>query len=119
MTRAGVIALLAVLAISAPAGADTPSMFGFGARAASLARAGVASDDVGAAARENAALASAPGLRVRLGYGYGAPSLQFEVERGWSEGSASAYGCGAEQPGRGAGNARPSDFIRPSGAADR
>jgi hypothetical protein len=78
VSRAALPALLAVLAASAPARADTASMFGFGARAASVARAGVASDDVGAAARENAALASAPGLRVRLGYGYGAPSLTFD-----------------------------------------
>ena len=73
-----VLGVLAILALSAPARADTPGMFGFGARSASLARSGVASDDAGAAARENAALASTLGLRVRLGYGYGAPSLTFD-----------------------------------------
>lgn len=66
------------LLTSSAARADTPSLFGFGARAAGMARAGVANDDAGAAARENPALASTPGLRVRLGYGYGALALQFD-----------------------------------------
>lgn len=67
--RAAILAL-AALSWSAPARADAPSMFGFGARAAGLARSGVASDDAGAAARENPALAATTGLRVRLGYSY-------------------------------------------------
>jgi hypothetical protein len=69
---------LAALLIAANARADAPSMFGFGARAAGLARSGLASDDVGAAARENPALASSPGLRVRLGYGYASMGLTFD-----------------------------------------
>jgi len=76
--RAAVATLLAGLSASPAARADTPSLFGFGARAAGLARAGVASDDAGAAARENAALATTPGLRVRLGYGYGALGLKID-----------------------------------------
>jgi long-subunit fatty acid transport protein len=71
-------ALLAALAVSLPALADAPSLFGFGARAAGVARAGVALDDPGAAARENPALAAEPGLRVSLGYGYGALGLTFD-----------------------------------------
>lgn len=70
--------LLAGLLVAAPARADVPGMFGFGARAAGLARAGVAADDAGAAARENAALAATPGLRVRIGYGYGGMALSFD-----------------------------------------
>jgi long-subunit fatty acid transport protein len=71
-------AALAVVLAAPPALADAPSMFGFGARAAGVARAGVADDDPGAAAREQPALAAAPGLRVRLGYGYGALGLTFD-----------------------------------------
>ncbi len=67
--RAAVGALLATLLLAGPARADAPGLFGFGARSAGLARAGVADDDAGAAAREDAALAATPGLRVRLGYG--------------------------------------------------
>jgi hypothetical protein len=69
---------LALLLAAAPARADAPLLFGFGARAAGLARAGVADDDAGAAARENPALAATPGLRVRAGYGYGALALTFD-----------------------------------------
>ncbi|APR82027.1 Hypothetical protein A7982_07376 [Minicystis rosea] len=69
--------MAAGLSWTTPARADVPSLFGFGARAAGLARSGVATDDVGAAARENPALAAIPGLRVRIGYGYGAPALTF------------------------------------------
>jgi hypothetical protein len=72
------LAFSAILAFSPPALADAPSLFGFGARAAGVARAGVADDDPGAAARENPALAAEPGLRVRLGYGYGAMGLTFD-----------------------------------------
>jgi hypothetical protein len=43
-----------------------------------MARAGVADDDAGAAAREDPALAATPGLRVRIGYGYGAIALRFD-----------------------------------------
>jgi hypothetical protein len=70
--------LFAALVAVAPARADTPGLFGFGARSAGLARAGVAADDAGAAARENPALAAEPGLRVRIGYGYGALGLTFD-----------------------------------------
>ncbi|MFT3775433.1 MAG: hypothetical protein QM820_59560 [Minicystis sp.] len=70
--------MLGASLFSSPARADTPSLFGFGARAAGLARSGVANDDAAAAARENPALASTPGLRVRLGYGYGALALRFD-----------------------------------------
>jgi long-subunit fatty acid transport protein len=76
--KASAIASLAALLVAAPVQADTASLFGFGARSAGLARAGVADDDAGAAARENAALASTPGLRVRVGYGYGAMGLTFD-----------------------------------------
>ncbi len=38
----------------------------------------MAADDAVAAARENAALAATPGLRVRIGYGYGAMSLTLD-----------------------------------------
>ena len=69
---------LATLLLASPARADAPSMFGFGARAAGLARSGLASDDAGAAAREDAALAAATGLRVRIGYGYGSFGLLFD-----------------------------------------
>ena len=72
------LALLAVLVAGAPARADTPGLFGFGARSAGLARAGVAADDAGAAARENPSLAATPGLRVQGGYGYGALALTFD-----------------------------------------
>jgi hypothetical protein len=75
--RAAGGALVALMLAAAPARADAPGLFGFGARSAGLARAGVADDDAGAAARENAALACTPGLRVRLGYGYGALGLSF------------------------------------------
>jgi hypothetical protein len=74
--RAG--AFVAAILLAAPARADAPSVFGFGARAAGLGRAGVAADDTAAAARENAALAAVPGLRVRLGYGYGGMALSFD-----------------------------------------
>lgn len=86
------IAVAAVFASALAAGqarADAPSLFGFGARAAGMARAGVANDDAGAAARENPALASTPGLRVRLGYGYGALALRFD---GRDVGAARASG---------------------------
>lgn len=76
--RAALATLFAGLCLSSAARADTPSLFGFGARAAGLARAEVANDDAGAAARENAALAAIPGLRVRLGYGYGALGLKID-----------------------------------------
>lgn len=69
---------LALCLLASPSRADAPSLFGFGARAAGLARSGVAEDDAAAAARENPSLASTPGLRVRLGYGYGAPALTFD-----------------------------------------
>ncbi len=72
-------AALALLAVAPRvARADAASLFGFGARSAGLARAGVAGDDAGAAARENAALAAVPGLRIQLGYGYGAVDLTFD-----------------------------------------
>src|SRR6185295_1841823 len=58
--------------------ADVGTLFGFGARSAGLARADVATDDAGAAARINPALASTPGLRTRIGYGYGALGLTFD-----------------------------------------
>jgi hypothetical protein len=78
--RSHLAALVISAAIATPAiaRADAPLTFGFGARAAGLGRAGVASDDAGAAARENPALASLPGLRVRAGYGYGALGLTFD-----------------------------------------
>ena len=71
-------ALAAALLAPADARADAPSLFGFGARAAALARSGVALDDPGASARENAAAAAAPGLRVRLGYGIGSVRATFD-----------------------------------------
>lgn len=77
-TRSSMSLALCILATASSARADVPSMFGFGARAAGLARAGVASDDAAAAARENPALASTPGLRLRLGYGYGAFTLRVD-----------------------------------------
>lgn len=77
MKAAGLVSLALLLA-AAPARADAPLLFGFGARSAGLARAGVADDDAGAAARENPALAAMPGLRVRVGYGYGALALTFD-----------------------------------------
>lgn len=78
MRRAlGFAGAIALLVAATPARADVPSMFGFGARAAGLARSGVASDDAGAAARENPALAATTGLRLRLGYGYGAIRMTF------------------------------------------
>jgi hypothetical protein len=77
--RLPALAALALGLLASPPGAraDAPSVFGFGARAAGLARAGLAEDDAGAAARENPAIASMPGLRVRLGYGYGGLALTF------------------------------------------
>lgn len=71
--RAVLAALLGALISSraGPARADTASLFGFGARSAGLARAGVASDDAASAARENPALAATPGLHLLLGYAYG------------------------------------------------
>ncbi len=76
--RATSCAVVAALLVAGPARADAPGLFGFGARSAGLARAGVADDDTGAAAREDPALAATPGLRVRLGYGYGALVLTFD-----------------------------------------
>lgn len=69
MRPLALVATAALLA-AAPARADAPQVFGFGARSASLARADLASDDAAGAARGEPALAAAPGLRVRLGYGY-------------------------------------------------
>lgn len=78
MRRALLLAGAVALSSAArEARADVPSMFGFGARAAGLARSGVASDDAGAAARENPALAAITGLRLRAGYGYSAIRLTF------------------------------------------
>lgn len=72
MSRPLAACLLTAVALAAsPARADTASLFGFGARSAGLARAGVASDDAAAAARENPALGATPGLHLLIGYAYG------------------------------------------------
>lgn len=76
MRATAAAALAAILGWAGPARADAPALFGFGARAAGYARSGVAEDDAAAAARENPAVSSIPGLRLRLGYGYGALALR-------------------------------------------
>lgn len=72
--------LLALLLVfpDAEARADAPSLFGFGARSASLARADVAGGQALDAPRENAAVAADPG--VRLGLGYGASALRLTLD---------------------------------------
>lgn len=76
------LAAFALILIAAPsrARADAPSLFGLGARSAGLARAVVAAGDPADAPRENPAAAATPGLRLRLGYGYGALRLTFDHE---------------------------------------
>lgn len=63
------------------AGATAPAHFGSGARSAALARADVADADPTSAPVQNAALAAAPGMRLRIGYGYGAMDLRIDGRR--------------------------------------
>lgn len=61
-------ALFVVFCASNQARADAPSHFGHGARSTALLRADLADADATNAPMQNAALAAAPGARVRLGY---------------------------------------------------
>ncbi|MCK6593138.1 MAG: hypothetical protein L6Q76_36750 [Polyangiaceae bacterium] len=60
-------------ATATPAFANGPEIFGHGARSASLARADIAEGDP--TDTQNPAFAASPGVRLRLGYGYGAMLL--------------------------------------------
>ncbi|MDC3955722.1 hypothetical protein [Polyangium jinanense] len=73
--------VLAILLASGRAEATAPSTFGHGARSAALVRADVADADPAGAPVQNAALAAAPGARVRLGYGYGLLDLRIDDRR--------------------------------------
>jgi hypothetical protein len=68
-------ALAALVLAPARAVASPSSVFGSGARSASLALADVADPEPTAATQANAAAAAEPGVRVRAGYGYGALAL--------------------------------------------
>ncbi len=72
------LAGLAGLAVARPASADTAWMFGYGPRSAGVAQADVAAGTPADATRTNAALASAAGVRIRIGYGYSALGLSFD-----------------------------------------
>jgi hypothetical protein len=76
--RCFALSLLLLLFLDVEARADAPSLFGFGARSASLARADVASGQALDAPRENAAVAADPG--VRLGLGYGASAMHLTLD---------------------------------------
>lgn len=60
-------------ATATPAFANGPEIFGHGARSAALARADIAEGDP--TDTQNPAFAASPGVRLRLGYGYGAMLL--------------------------------------------
>jgi opacity protein-like surface antigen len=66
------------LADAAPAAATIPGTFGHGPRSAGLAQSDVADGDASNAGEQNPALAASPGLRLRLGYSYGALSLELD-----------------------------------------
>lgn len=68
---AALAAILILLGRSAPAAAGAPTLFGSGARSAGLARSDIATADPTDAPVANSALAAQPGLRLRVGYGYG------------------------------------------------
>ncbi|UQA63375.1 hypothetical protein [Polyangium aurulentum] len=70
-----------VFLAAAGALATPPAHFGSGARSAALARADVADADATSAPVQNAALAAAPGIRLRIGYGHGAMDLRIDGRR--------------------------------------
>lgn len=69
---------LAALASAPSAGATAPGTFGHGPRSSGLAQSDVADGHPASAPQSNAALATSPGLRLRLGYGYGDLALTLD-----------------------------------------
>src|SRR5260370_29440786 len=71
-------ALLALLVVPHRALATAPTTFGHGAASAALVRSDVADPEPTAAPNDNAALVTAPGFRLRLGYAYTAMALSID-----------------------------------------
>jgi len=70
--------VIAMLCAANKVRADAPLHFGHGARSTALLRADIADADATSAPVQNAALAAAPGARVRLGYTHGFLDLRID-----------------------------------------